>query len=190
MHVLRSVGAEHFLGRVAQHAAHRIAAEGEFAVAIVLPDPVLRRRDDVAQLLFQAHARAADGRFVQRPAHRRRQSRHVGLEHVVVGAALQRIDGALFADGAGEEDERGVGRELARDLERGEAVEPGQGEIGKDEVGAAFRERAPKHGLGIHALPVAGETACLELTDGDLRLRRHVFHQNQSDRLHCFASPR
>ena len=57
MHVLRGVGAEDFLRRIAERGAHRVAAEGEFAVAVVLPDPVLRGGDDVAQLLFERDAR-------------------------------------------------------------------------------------------------------------------------------------
>ena len=69
-------------------------------VAIVLPDPVLRGGDDVAQLLFERDAAAADRRIVERPAHGRHQPRQVGLEHVVVGTALQGIDGALFAERA------------------------------------------------------------------------------------------
>jgi hypothetical protein len=67
---------------------------------------------------------------------------------------------------------------------RGQAVEAGQREIGEDEIGLEIDERAPEDGFGIHALPVARETTSLELTDGDLRLHRHVFHQDQSDWLH------
>ena len=145
--------------------------------------------DHVAQLLLEVHAGPPHGCLVERAAHRRRQPRHIGLQHVVIGAALQRVDGALLADGAGQEDERCVRRHLLRDFQRRDAIEAGQGEIGEDEIGFDFDERTPQYGFRIHALPCAGETACFELTDGDLRFRRHVFDENQSDRLHLSCVP-
>ena len=53
VNVLRGVRPDHFRWRVAERGAHGVAAESEFAVAVVLPDPVLRSGDDVAQLLFE-----------------------------------------------------------------------------------------------------------------------------------------
>ena len=82
------------------------------------------------------------------------------------------------------------GRDLARHLERRQAVEARQREIGQDEVGLGLGQRAPQHGLGIHALPGAGESTRFELPDGDFRLARHVLDENQSYRLHLFLSPR
>ena len=102
----------------------------------MFPDPVLRGRDDVAQLLFERDAAGGGLRLAQCTAYRGRQSLEVGLEHVVDGAALQGIDGALLADRAREEDERNVRRELLRHFEGREAVETGQGEIGQDDVRA------------------------------------------------------
>jgi hypothetical protein len=55
---------------------------------------------------------------------------------------------------------------------------------GEDEIGIVFFECASEDGLGIHALPIARESTCLELTDRDFRFHRHVFDQNQSNWLH------
>ena len=184
VHVLRCIRTQQFGGCVSQSAAHRVAAEGEFSLAVVFPDPVLRGDHDVTQLLLESAARAAAAGFAERAANRRHQARHVGLEHVIVGTALQRIDGALLADGSGEEDERNVGFHFPRDFQRGNAVETRQREIGKDQVGLDLIEHAPQCRLGIDALPVAGEPPGFELTDGDFRLRRHVFHYHQFHRLH------
>jgi hypothetical protein len=57
-------------------------------------------------------------------------------------------------------------------------------EIPSNQVWGGFREAAAKRSLGVHALPVARESARFELTDGDLRFRRHVFHYDQLHRLH------
>ena len=188
MHVLRGVRAEDFLGRIPQRRAHGVAAEGELAGAVVLPDPVLRGGDDVAKLFFQGHATAADRRIADGPAHGRHQARQVGLEDVVVGTALQGIDGAFFAQRPRQEDERSVGRELVRNLERRDAVEAGQREIREDDVGPEFTQHAAQSRFGVHPLPRAGETTGFELTDRDFRFHRHVFDENQSDRLHSNSS--
>ena len=56
--------------------------------------------------------------------------------------------------------------------------------------GLNSRSARAKHGFGVHALPGARETTGFELTDGDFRLHRHVFDENQSYRLHSCHSPR
>ncbi len=183
--VLRGLGAQDLFGRIAEGGAHRITAEGEATVRIVFPDPVLRGDHDVTQLLFEAQAGAPGFGLVERAARRRRQPRHVGLEHIVVGAALQGLDGAFLAQRARQEDERRVRRDFQHHLERGLTVETGQREIGEDEIGPGVDQRAPQHGLGIHPLPRAGESPGFEVPHGDFRLGRHVFDDNHSYRLHC-----
>src|SRR5262245_16408300 len=75
VHVLRGIGAEDFLRRVPEDLPYRIAGEGELAVAVVLPDPVLRRGDDVVQLLFETLPGAPYGCLVERPPHGRCEAR-------------------------------------------------------------------------------------------------------------------
>ncbi len=190
MDELRGIPAEDLLGRVAQDVAHRITAESEAAVAIVLPDPVLRSHDDVAQLLLESHLSAAHLELLERAAHGRHQAREIGLEHVIDRTALQRVDGALFAQRPREEYERSFRRELPGHFERRQAVEAGQREVGEDEVGLEFRERAPQHRLRFHAPPAARESPCFQLPDGDLRFARHIFHEDQTYRLHSCSSLR
>jgi hypothetical protein len=184
MDVLGRVRAEHLFRRVAEDAADRIAAEGELAVAVVLPDPVLRRDDDIAQLLLEGALRAARGCVAERAADGRHEARHVRLEHVVIGAALERFDRALLADRARKEYEWRMRHDLASDVERGQPVESRQREIGENQVGTRFVEGTAQRGLGVDALPVAREPTGFELTDGDFRLRRHVFDHHQSHWLH------
>src|SRR5882762_6008991 len=73
-------------------------------------------------------------RIAQRALDRRHEPRPAFLEHIIDGALLQRLDGALLADRAGDEDEGRVGTLRSGDLQRVRAVETRQSVIGQDEV--------------------------------------------------------
>jgi len=72
--------------------------------------------------------------LAQRPLDGGGQALHPVLEHIVGGTGLHRLDGEVLADGAGEEDEGGVGQLRVRELQGLEPAEARQLEVGKDEV--------------------------------------------------------
>ena len=74
---------------------------------------------EVGDALVGEVALAADRRFTQLALDGRRQPREVALHDVVVRAGLHRGDGGVFADRAGDEDER-----ADRDAARGRSPAP------------------------------------------------------------------
>ncbi len=90
-----------------------------------VPDHGVLERE---QLLFPP-ALGAGGRLAHRPLDRGRQPHEVALEDVVGRAVLQRPDGVVLAEGSGDEDERDIGDDLARDPERAHAVELRHAEV-------------------------------------------------------------
>ena len=79
------------------------------------------------------------GRLIERAAHGGAEPHQIGLEDVVDGALLERLDGTLLADGAGDEHERHLGRLGGGDGERVQAAELRQAEIGDDQAGLESR---------------------------------------------------
>src|SRR5439155_1125039 len=84
----------------------------------------------------------AGGRLAHRPLYSRRQAHEVALEDVVGRAVLQRPDGVVLTEGSGDEDERDLGDDLARDPERAHAVELGHAEVRKDDMRTEFADLA------------------------------------------------
>ncbi len=173
--------------RQAEHAADGFAAEHVAAAGRELPDPVLRGVDDVAQaLLALANAQLGEpappalGHFAQRATNRRREPRRVGFEHVIDGTAAQRLDGALFADGPGQKDERHVRRGLERDVERGQAVERRDREIRQNQVRTEIRQRLAECRLRIDSMVDTSNAAAFELSDRKLGIRRYVLDNQHS----------
>ena len=120
--VLRRAPSEQLVMLVAQDVEHARAREREAPFAVALPDPVARRVDDVLQprLAAPQHLlgevlRARRLRLAQRASDRGHEPPQVVLQHVVDGAALQRLDRALLADRARHEDERRRRRDVFRD---------------------------------------------------------------------------
>ena len=78
-----------------------------------------------------------------------------------------------------------MSRAISREISRAESPSnPGSVKSERITSGLLFRQDAPQHRFGIHAHPVARETTGLELTDGDFRLHRQVFHHDHSYPLH------
>src|SRR6266446_7527502 len=97
--------------------------------------------------------------FAQRALDRRHQPRSAFLENIIDGALLQRLDGALLADRAGDEDEGRVGTARFGDLQRVGAVETRQSVIGQDEIRRESGERFFVIGARIH--PAADDVQAL-----------------------------
>ena len=72
------------------------------------------------------------------------QAHEIVLEHIVGGAALQRPDRILFADRAGDEDERSVRRYFPGERERLHAIEARHRKIRKDHVRRELAQRGHK----------------------------------------------
>ena len=74
---------------------------------------------------------------------RQRRALESALDQVVLRAQLQRLHRPLLVVEAGEDDDRQVGRALARPQQRVEALAVGQAEVEQDdvEISSARRER-------------------------------------------------
>ena len=142
-----------------------------------MPDHrVLERK----QLLF-APALGAGGRLAHRPLYSRRQAHEVALEDVVGRAVLQRPDGVVLTEGSGDEDERDLGDDLARDPERAHAVELGHAEVRKDDMRTEFADLATEVFLALHAARAHRKTGSLELALGEFGVALDVFHHDDSE---------
>ncbi len=178
------------VGLEAHELSHGAVGEREAAFGVELEDPVLGGLDDVAQpagvalqLLLGGDARAVVGRFVQRAHHGARQAAEAALQHVVGGAALQRIDGAIFTEGAGHEHEGQPHVVLPHDLERFETAEARQREIGQDDVGPELMELLAKVDLRVDAPGVELRARALQRARDQVGIDLLVFDQQQLDRL-------
>src|SRR3954447_5834977 len=85
-------------------------------------------------------ARPALAYFLQRALDSRYETIEPLFENVVGRTALERIDRALLAEEAGDDDERRVGSALAGQLQRGKAVEGRQKIVREDDVEGCLLE--------------------------------------------------
>jgi hypothetical protein len=135
--------------------------------------------------LFEFALRPAPGvaivGFAQRALDRRYQPRPAVLEHVIDGALLQRLDGALLADGAGDEDERCFGTAQSGDLQSVDTVEARQRVVGQDHVRRERRERFRVLRLGVDAAAVDLESAQPHFTEQHFRVLHAVFDEQYFD---------
>ena len=162
---------------LAYRANDRLQADRRAVGARDVPDyGVLERK----QLLF-APALRAGGRLAHRPLDRRRQPHEVALEDVVGRAVLQGPDGVILAQGSGDEDERDVGDDFARDPERAHAVELRHGEVGEDDMRTEFSDLAPEVLLALHAAREHGKAGALELALGELGVALDIFYHDDSE---------
>jgi len=82
----------------------------------------------------------------------RQQPRQAALEDIILSAAAHGLDGDVFSDGAGNEDEGNIEIDVANDFEGGDAAESGHGEIGDHAIPYAFAQRGVQAIGGIDAL--------------------------------------
>ena len=104
-------------------------------------DGIERRLDDCPVERFtrlESLLRVPAGRaflpLLQGPQHGRSEPRQIGLQDIVGRTALERIYCAILPDGAGNENPRRVGAQLARERQSRQSVEPRQGKIEEDDV--------------------------------------------------------
>jgi hypothetical protein len=119
--------------------------------------------------------------FAQRAQHHGRQAREIGFHHVIGGAVLECLDRALLAYGAGHEYERQVGLAITHQLERRQAVETGQREVGEHQVGIEGVEFAHEIGAGFDAARFAENARALQRPRFQFRVTGHVFQQQDSE---------
>ena len=118
---------------------------------------------------------------VERPAHRRSETRHPVLEDVVVCPGTERIDRGLLADGARHEDERKVCGPRANRRERLQATERGEAPVGENEIGR--RAECGDQGLPrLHALHDGVKVRALQLQHHELGVGRAILNDDQADR--------
>src|SRR5439155_22325338 len=99
------------------------------------------------------------------------------------GAALQRADGGFLADRSRNEDEGRVRAYLARQRERGHAVEARHRKVGQDQVWGEFAQRIDERLLLIHDPVVGVQAGAPQLEERKLGVVSHVFHQQNSGSL-------
>jgi hypothetical protein len=187
----RETASEDRVRRESEDALHGAVRERECLVEVELPDPVLGRLDDIAQaariapdLLLRRDPGAVVGRLVERAHHGARQAAEAVLQHVIGGAPLQRIDGAVLAERAGDEDERQLCVVLADDFQRLESAETRQREIRQHDVRAESLQCLAQPDLGIHPARVEHGAGAPQRTRHQLGVDLLVFDQQYPD---CLA---
>src|SRR5690606_36087150 len=108
----------------------------------------------------------------------RHQSLQVALEHIVLCAGPHRLYCALFAEHAGDEDERCVDITRANDVERLQAIEPWHREVGDDQV-PTLLERGLEVFPGGDTLVVDLETSAVDTTKYQLGVPFGVLDQQE-----------
>ena len=175
--------------RVPAHAMREPAGLGHDFVAVlnahqrrVDSREHLQHAGQAGDLPLGSLAGAAQLRLLQRALHGRHQALRVALQDVVDRAALQGLDGALLADGAGKEDEGNPGRFRARNGERRHAIEGGQAEVREDEV----RQLRAQRGAHLDLVHDAAERACvaglLQAPHRQLGVRLGILDQQDAQR--------
>ena len=96
---------------------------------------------EIGDALVGARALAPGRRFAKLALDRRRQSREIAFDDVVVGAGLHRGNGDVFADRARHEDEGHIDALFAEHRERPRATERRHRVVGDGDV----ERRGPQH---------------------------------------------
>lgn len=128
--------------------------------------------------------------LVERALHGRAEPRHAIFEDVVPGAVAQGVDGALFADRTGDEDERHFRRDGTGNLQSRSAVERGQAVVRQDDVDVPFGEVLPEVFLRLDVLRVHFQRCALELDDQNEQQMEEERHGDQDQPLARNAEPR
>jgi hypothetical protein len=181
VHIALVGGAQELLQGVAENPADRFAAEDEATLAIELPDPVLDRVHDVTQPLLAVAdpalgvtpADALDD-FTERPLHSGNEPRRIRLEDVVDRTVMKRLNRTLLAQRARHEYERNVRRLAHGDLERGEAVETGDREVGDDDMRSETAQRGSEASLRVDPDVNRLDASRTQLSDGEVRVGRVI----------------
>ncbi len=148
-----------------------------------------QRRIEVGQCvgaLLGRKARPPFPRLRDRPPDHRPEARQVGFQHIVGGAASQRLNSGFLADGTGHEDERGVGSALTGKLQRAHPTETGQREIRHDDVGFQFGNPREKIRLGLHSARLETQARAAQFTHLQFGIGFDILdEQNFECTVHC-----
>ena len=113
----------------------------------------------------------------------RRQPLAVLLEDIVRRARLEALDGGEFADGAGQQDERRERQFFAHQLERLDAGEIRQPEIGQDQVPLFLFQQLEKILAPGRQRNRRRHALVRKLVADELRVSRIVFQVQDAERL-------
>ncbi len=113
----------------------------------------------------------------ERPADGRPEAPHPVLEDVVVGTAMERVDGGFLADAPGDEDERQVAGVRPDDLECLETGEPRHPPVREHKLGGRV-ERIDQGGCGLDPHPLRGEPLTLQLEHDELGIDRTILDED------------
>ena len=192
--VVQRVLADQVFRRVAEDVGDAAIAVGELAAPVHFPHPVGRALDDAAEALlaglqgaFHALAFALFPRHPQRALDRRLQAPQVFLQHVVGGTALQRVDGDVLADRAGDEDERNVRRYRRHHAQGILAAESRHRIVAEHDMRGEFAQGPPQTVLVHDAFVLQPPRQRLQRAQDDLRIGRTVFHQQHLQHLMRFV---
>jgi hypothetical protein len=169
-----------FLGRVPEHDARRGAHVDQLRLGQRnRPHGIGQRFEKRVHPLVQRveahlHRRAAPPgrRVAQRPRHRGRQADQVRLQHVVGRAILQRADSVFLAERPGNEHERSVRSQIARDLQRRQPSKPHIEKSDRITSGSNSNSAALNASAESTTAPVDPHARALELTHRTTRHRQ------------------
>jgi hypothetical protein len=100
----------------------------------------------------------------------------VALQHIIERAAVQRADGSLLSDCAGQEDKWNFWGDLAHDLKCLEAVELGQAEVGEDNVRMEARKCIAQLRFGLNPTDDAIKARRFELIQAEFGVGLNIFN--------------
>ena len=109
--------------------------------------------------------------------HRLAQTCHPVFQQIIGGALLHALDGNLFADAAGDDNERDIETALLQQLQGAQRAKLWQAVIGQNQVEGRIKRRNVV-GFRLDAPPVGGEAGSPQLMQYELGISGAIF-QNQ-----------
>ena len=154
-----------------------------FQIRRPLVDEVFHPPQGLQEVLFGLPARPVVLRFGKGPLDSRHETAEATLHDVILGAAGEDLDGPLFADRAGHEDERCIGPPPFRLGEGQGARIAGQVIVGKDQIGGVFIQMADKVFLRRHKRGFKPDIPFLQFEADQSGVEGIVLQHEDADRL-------
>ncbi len=104
------------------------------------------------------------------------------LEHDIAGARAHPLDGLLFADGAGREDDGDVSPARAHDFERRRRVELRQGAVAQHEVPLGLGQRGRERLRRVTRRTLGSNPTLPELAEQQRRVVLRALDQEEAER--------
>src|SRR6516225_7018970 len=147
------------------------------------------RPNDIPKLFFSLtqrilgpSARGSIACLAQRAPHGGHEPRHSGLQNIVGGPNLKGFDSCLFAKSARNEDERQIGADTQRQIQRGKSVERGKFIIREDQVKFGVFKSCQKLSATLHAGYATDEMIGFKERFYKARVIGVILQQEDSDR--------